>query len=75
MNDLLSPIFKVCEGDEGLAFWCFVGLLDMLKTNFQVRGKGIGMEILLFFFFFFFFFLIVLIIFFYRKMKQEFISN
>jgi hypothetical protein len=36
LNDLLSPILVVMEGDEAKAFWCFAGLVEMLKSNFEV---------------------------------------
>ncbi|XP_037079700.1 TBC1 domain family member 17-like [Pollicipes pollicipes] len=39
MSDLLSPILFVVR-DEVDAFWCFVGFMDHVSSNFELTQKG-----------------------------------
>ncbi|XP_017151498.1 TBC1 domain family member 17 [Drosophila miranda] len=39
MSDLLAPILEI-QGDEVDAFWCFVGFMDMVFTNFDMDQAG-----------------------------------
>lgn len=36
MNDILSVILILMDGDEVDAFWCFVGLMNHIKGNFEM---------------------------------------
>ncbi|KAH8915648.1 RabGAP/TBC [Atractiella rhizophila] len=47
MSDLLSPIYVVVEGDEALAFWCFVGLMQRAKPNFLRDQSGMKKQLTL----------------------------
>ncbi|KAJ3213297.1 GTPase activating protein [Dinochytrium kinnereticum] len=42
MADLASPVLVSVEGDESDAFWCFVGVMEKMKSNF--RHDGLGMR-------------------------------
>ncbi|KAK0520160.1 GTPase activating protein [Tilletia horrida] len=47
MSDLCSPIFVVCGGDEVRTFWCFVGLMQRLYSNFLSDQSGMKRQLLL----------------------------
>lgn len=44
MSDLLSPILYVME-DEVDAFWCFVGLMDVMESNFHRDQNGMHSQL------------------------------
>lgn len=37
MTDLAAPLLWVFEGDPVKSFWCFVGLLNLTKKNFEME--------------------------------------
>ena len=37
MTDLAAPLLYVFEGDPVKSFWCFVGLLNLTKKNFEME--------------------------------------
>lgn len=37
MTDLAAPLLYVFEGDPIKAFWCFVGVLNLTKKNFEME--------------------------------------
>ena len=37
MTDLAAPLLFVFEGDPVKSFWCFVGLLNLTKKNFEME--------------------------------------
>lgn len=41
MSDLLAPILYVTQ-DEATAFWCFVGYMDMVVSEWWRRGEAKG---------------------------------
>ncbi|KAK0553783.1 GTPase activating protein [Tilletia horrida] len=47
MSDLCSPIFVVCGGDEVQTFWCFVGLMQRMYSNFLSDQSGMKRQLLL----------------------------
>ncbi|KAE8209653.1 hypothetical protein CF327_g6395 [Tilletia walkeri] len=46
MSDLCSPIFVVCGGDEVRTFWCFVGLMQRMFSNFLSDQSGMKRQLL-----------------------------
>lgn len=44
MSDFLAPILFVIQ-DEAESFWCFKGLMDRVKTNFEKSMKGIKSQL------------------------------
>lgn len=44
MSDLLAPILCIMQ-DEADAFWCFVGFMDMVYTNFDVDQAGMKRQL------------------------------
>lgn len=44
MSDLLSPILATME-NESDSFWCFVGLMDMVKDRFEVTQENMRLRI------------------------------
>ncbi|EPS58238.1 hypothetical protein M569_16577, partial [Genlisea aurea] len=44
MSDLLSPIIVVL-GDDGEAFWCFVGFMKKARDNFRLDEVGIRRQL------------------------------
>ncbi|KAH9269677.1 hypothetical protein BASA83_008338 [Batrachochytrium salamandrivorans] len=40
MADLASPFLVVMQGNEADAFWCFVTLMESMKSNFTKEGTG-----------------------------------
>ncbi|XP_077287126.1 TBC1 domain family member 15/17 [Arctopsyche grandis] len=44
MSDLLSPILFVLK-DEVDAFWCFVGFMDKVHTNFDIDQAGMKLQL------------------------------
>ncbi|KAE8189458.1 hypothetical protein CF328_g6275, partial [Tilletia controversa] len=47
MSDLCSPIFVVCGGEEVRTFWCFVGLMQRMFSNFLSDQSGMKRQLLL----------------------------
>ncbi|KAL9934393.1 hypothetical protein V8E36_006849 [Tilletia maclaganii] len=47
MSDLCSPIFVVCGGDEVRTFWCFVGFMRRMYSNFLSDQSGMKRQLLL----------------------------
>lgn len=43
MSDLLSPILFVVK-DEVDAFWCFVGFMERVSSNFELTQKGMEQQ-------------------------------
>ena len=44
MSDLLSPILAVME-NEADSFWCFVGLMEMVKEHFEETQENMRWRI------------------------------
>ncbi|CAB4069472.1 TBC1D15 [Lepeophtheirus salmonis] len=44
MSDLLSPILYVMQNEVD-AFWCFVGFMDIVKSNFDFDQKGMKAQL------------------------------
>lgn len=44
MSDLLSPILAVMENEHD-SFWCFVGLMNMIKDRFEVTQENMRLRI------------------------------
>ncbi|KAN0061817.1 GTPase activating protein [Thecaphora frezii] len=47
MSDLCSPLYVICEGDEVKTFWCFVGFMERVKSNFYRDQSGMKTQLLL----------------------------
>ncbi|EPQ28531.1 uncharacterized protein PFL1_03835 [Pseudozyma flocculosa PF-1] len=47
MSDLCSPLFVICQGDEVKTFWCFVGFMERVKSNFYRDQSGMKTQLLL----------------------------
>jgi len=45
MSDLLAPILFIME-DKVDAFWCFVGLMDRMESNFHKDQRGMHTQLL-----------------------------
>ncbi|XP_011704194.1 PREDICTED: TBC1 domain family member 15 [Wasmannia auropunctata] len=44
MSDLLSPILFLMDNEVD-AFWCFVGFMDKVSTNFEMDQKGMKAQL------------------------------
>ncbi|EFN71083.1 TBC1 domain family member 15 [Camponotus floridanus] len=44
MSDLLSPILFLMDNEVD-AFWCFVGFMDKVSTNFEMDQKGMKTQL------------------------------
>ncbi|XP_076296279.1 TBC1 domain family member 15/17 [Lasioglossum baleicum] len=44
MSDLLSPILYLMENEVD-AFWCFVGFMDKVSTNFEMDQSGMKLQL------------------------------
>lgn len=44
MSDLLAPILCIMQ-DEADSFWCFVGFMDMVYTNFDMDQAGMKRQL------------------------------
>jgi hypothetical protein len=45
MSDLASPLLVVMDGDEVDTFWCFVGLMERLASNFAKDQAGMHTQL------------------------------
>ena len=44
MSDLLSPILYVMQNEVD-AFWCFVGFMDRVASNFELEQGGMKRQL------------------------------
>ncbi|KAG4073447.1 hypothetical protein HA402_000671 [Bradysia odoriphaga] len=44
MSDLLAPILRIMTNEVD-AFWCFVGFMDMVYTNFDMDQAGMKRQL------------------------------
>ncbi len=44
MSDLLSPILYVMQNEVD-AFWCFVGFMDKVASNFELEQGGMKRQL------------------------------
>ncbi|CEH17058.1 Ypt/Rab-specific GTPase-activating protein GYP7 and related proteins [Ceraceosorus bombacis] len=45
MSDLCAPLYVVCKGDEAQTFWCFVGLMQRMRSNFYSDQSGMRRQL------------------------------
>ncbi|KAM0746884.1 RabGAP/TBC [Meredithblackwellia eburnea MCA 4105] len=45
MSDLLSPLYVVADGDEVLAYWCFVTVMQRMRGNFLRDQSGMKKQL------------------------------
>ncbi|XP_050540595.1 TBC1 domain family member 15 isoform X2 [Daktulosphaira vitifoliae] len=45
MSDLLSPILVIMNSDEVESFWCFVGFMNRVNTNFELKQTGMKKQL------------------------------
>ncbi|XP_025420278.1 TBC1 domain family member 15-like isoform X1 [Sipha flava] len=45
MSDLLSPILMIMNSDEVESFWCFVGFMNRVNTNFELKQTGMKKQL------------------------------
>lgn len=45
MSDLLAPVYVVSE-DDGIAFWCFTGLMARMERNFLRDQTGMRLQLM-----------------------------
>ncbi|RKP03376.1 hypothetical protein CXG81DRAFT_6527, partial [Caulochytrium protostelioides] len=45
MNDLMSPLLQVFNGDEVATFWCYTEFMRRTHNNFRVDGKGMSLHL------------------------------